>query len=1408
MAASQEGRDALEGPNTGKLHVKSLVTALNSEEGIPQDTACDQYMVISGSQELTDHQVEPFLGSSEISPCQLYVCGNNSSKNSAGLAGQQTFDAQEEQSSQRDETNIYKSTFLCADASSTLKVKSSANSADQIHDVLDINTVASLLPKGRTSTEESAIEHILTLETNQSQLRYHSLPAEDGNGCSSEQDSGIFDLSLVQQEDFDNCESRETGRDWQLRNITPEQRRKCLQLTPSDSSKSSDTNETGQKTTDCPKVKRNLRIPARFLNNLSFPESEVCIPVPGENTEQPGESSATTKIGVATDSCKRKITDIGKTEVTVSNCPERATHLPKVPERSLLRISSTSSDSAPESSQETGNPQDIDMGKKTQSLSKGKQPHVVYSKEEFSEEYTSPQRSKSWDKKKHGRKVSQNKDKPKGKDRKRILSDPSQGMDLKVTISAPLSASQEESLRNKRHTIGGVPLRTPTQEAGTDTAELLADTEILTVHQEPHQFTALLNESNNNQEQHKSGKSLGAFHAGARSPEVLPTATKHPMKQQQALLSSPEVVVDTLNKASISADVVSAGPPPPKPKRLSLTNQLQKQSDKQVDVSIHRDGSQLGHERKDHVYERKTEIAVERQVLLKQAVKSQPLDQSSKFEDSLSSSETARVNRSNAPSPFTVVSRYGEDGEEELILGALPLQEKQTQVVAERQAPALNSVRKLEKPPIAGRKFRHYACIEPVGKPVETVKTEAMTEECTPITPPKEEPSTPHTDQKSTLGSPVLVTESPVEQHDKPPIQQTPPVTITAPLADTSLKVSEIIADTPNVSIPPKSSSPETTENPQESLTKYCPKFRDESIKTDLNIGHCLHCLYPSPISSRSGLPGAPSSPGVFRAVSTPSECSIDIDLPKLDPEMEQKMVTVSMAMMPEPQTAEVTVIDDSNQEENSTDKVKKQEVAELQPPKSPDTKEEPASDSLSASQTVTLRAHLPSVSSKDEDDNEEDEDSGVYDASYRHSDWIYVGNNQELQLMTKQVEMQAGTSKQTVAEVNSSPGANEESHFDRAEEGRESVTTTTSESEFRTKYQSLAYRRVHRKTSAIDYQRLSLIARERKVTIKKVDNMFGFRIQYSRPVVVTDVDKGGAAEQSGLRVGDMLLKVNGHDVRQAPHSHVVRLAMSGHDPLDLVVGTNVCNTLNLYAEKPVMCGYLHKLGGAGMIRTWKKRWFVLKYDNCLYYYKTEDDVEPLGAIVLSNYTVMKARDVGKPFAFKLTKCKARTYYFYTATEDEMSRWAKSITEAAKTQNTSDIWLDISTHNVGLPALSIRNPDCHGFLNKLGAIRKSWKRRFCVLKDACLYYYKDMDAHHALGVAHFHGYSIQETEIGGKKFGLVLKPPSDDLRVFYFFADHETDRKRWVAAFAMSIGRWIQTNSSEESDEESAEILI
>jgi len=49
--------------------------------------------------------------------------------------------------------------------------------------------------------------------------------------------------------------------------------------------------------------------------------------------------------------------------------------------------------------------------------------------------------------------------------------------------------------------------------------------------------------------------------------------------------------------------------------------------------------------------------------------------------------------------------------------------------------------------------------------------------------------------------------------------------------------------------------------------------------------------------------------------------------------------------------------------------------------------------------------------------------------------------------------------------------------------------------------------------------------------------------------------------------------------------------------------------------------------------------------------------------------------------------------------------------------------MDVSSHNVAVAALSIKHPDCHGYLLKVGNHRRTWRRRYCVLKYACLYYY-------------------------------------------------------------------------------------
>ena len=57
--------------------------------------------------------------------------------------------------------------------------------------------------------------------------------------------------------------------------------------------------------------------------------------------------------------------------------------------------------------------------------------------------------------------------------------------------------------------------------------------------------------------------------------------------------------------------------------------------------------------------------------------------------------------------------------------------------------------------------------------------------------------------------------------------------------------------------------------------------------------------------------------------------------------------------------------------------------------------------------------------------------------------------------------------------------------------------------------------------------------------------------------------------------------------------------------------------------EPERLCGYLQKQGARGLVKQYKIRWFVYGDTNCkLYYYRTPQDVLPLGEIDVSNATL------------------------------------------------------------------------------------------------------------------------------------------------------------------------------------------
>ncbi|CAK8692228.1 unnamed protein product [Clavelina lepadiformis] len=88
-------------------------------------------------------------------------------------------------------------------------------------------------------------------------------------------------------------------------------------------------------------------------------------------------------------------------------------------------------------------------------------------------------------------------------------------------------------------------------------------------------------------------------------------------------------------------------------------------------------------------------------------------------------------------------------------------------------------------------------------------------------------------------------------------------------------------------------------------------------------------------------------------------------------------------------------------------------------------------------------------------------------------------------------------------------------------------------------------------------------------------------------------------------------------------------------------------------------CGYLNKLGGR--VRTWKKRWCVLKNKNLLYF-KSPNDItrKPQGQIALTGVDVKLSRDDTAASTFQLVSGK-RTYYLSADSQQAATDWINAL---------------------------------------------------------------------------------------------------------------------------------------------------
>uniref|UniRef100_K7FFQ8 PDZ and pleckstrin homology domains 1 n=1 Tax=Pelodiscus sinensis TaxID=13735 RepID=K7FFQ8_PELSI len=326
------------------------------------------------------------------------------------------------------------------------------------------------------------------------------------------------------------------------------------------------------------------------------------------------------------------------------------------------------------------------------------------------------------------------------------------------------------------------------------------------------------------------------------------------------------------------------------------------------------------------------------------------------------------------------------------------------------------------------------------------------------------------------------------------------------------------------------------------------------------------------------------------------------------------------------------------------------------------------------------------------------------------------------------------------------------------------------------------------------------ITVRERTVRITKGigDYPWGFRIQFSKPILVTEVDTNSAAEEAGLQVGDILLAVNGNDVTSMPHSQAANLARKGPDILTLLVGSDISRCPN--TPRPTCRGYLHKRTHSGILKGWRKRWFVLKHDGCLHYYKHKKDegkCKPLDITKLEGAVIGVDSSLGKPFVFKcMPQTGNKIFYFCATSNQEMKRWLEAMDKAVHPVHQNHVWVDVTLHNTSLPPLAIKNPECLGLLHQLDKSRDVWIQHYCILKDGCLYFYAGIRSTHAVGGIYLQGYTVSEQSLGSRRSVIEMKPPSEEFQTFYLCAENVNENKRWITALKISINKWITLNQA------------
>lgn len=191
--------------------------------------------------------------------------------------------------------------------------------------------------------------------------------------------------------------------------------------------------------------------------------------------------------------------------------------------------------------------------------------------------------------------------------------------------------------------------------------------------------------------------------------------------------------------------------------------------------------------------------------------------------------------------------------------------------------------------------------------------------------------------------------------------------------------------------------------------------------------------------------------------------------------------------------------------------------------------------------------------------------------------------------------------------------------------------------------------------------------------------------------------------------------------------------------------------------REPVDCeGYLTKRGH--LVPSYRNRYFVLRGANLKYFADHESYLAKESAIAEVEVTGIEKWD-GETTGLAFKTSTANRFYVYAETVEEQLKWLNRVRKI-----------------VGAP-----DPvACAGYLTKQGHKRKSWKKRYFVLRRNSLSYYADYDAANTSGkaIAQIVVEDVQNWD--GEPFGFMFM--TSEQVAYYVYADNDRERRKWMTA--------------------------